>query len=50
MEGGVEARDLGHVGESACERLDKRDLGGEVFGVERADASELGQHLARDLR
>ena len=45
---GVEARDLRHTGDGADERLDQRDLAGQVFRIEWADPPQLIEHRRRD--
>jgi hypothetical protein len=49
VERGVEARDLRQTGESARAGLDQRDPGGEMLGIEGADAPQLIQEFGRDL-
>ena len=41
---GVEACDLRNIGDGAPERLDQRDLAGQVFRIEGADPPQLIEH------
>ena len=50
MEGGVEAGDLRDAGDGPADRLDQRDLPGQVLRVEGADPPELVEHLRGDER
>ena len=50
MEGRVEARDLRDAGDGPPDRLDQRDLPGQVFRVEGGDPPQLVEQLRGDER